>query len=195
MDLISNYALWGQIATLITGLAYFPYIFSILKHKTKPDRTTWSVLFLIGIITFFAYQEVGAIETLGVALANVIGPFVIFLLSIKYGEGWKNISDFKYLAFSLIAVILWRVYDSALIGLIFNLVADLIAFIPTIKKSFFRPWTEDFLTWGLFVFGGVVNLFAIESWSFEIVIYPAYILLAEGSVFVILMVSYFKKRT
>ena len=133
---MENYILYGQIATFVTIIAYLPYIFSILKHRTLPDRTTWSVLFSIGIITFLAYRSIGADATLGVALANVVGPFVIFLLSLKFGEGWKNINDFKYLIFSVIAIILWQVYDSPLIGLIFNLSADLVAFIPTIKKIF-----------------------------------------------------------
>src|SRR3989338_4393216 len=101
---MEKYILYEQIATVITIIAYLPYIVSILKNKTKPDRTTWSVLFFIGIITFLAYKSVGASTTLGVALANVIGPFIIFLLSLKFGEGWKNKNDFKYLAISLIAI-------------------------------------------------------------------------------------------
>lgn len=189
---MEKYTLYGQIATTIIVLAYLPYIFSVFKNKTKPDRTTWFTLFLIGIITFITYKAVGANATLGVALANVIGPFIIFILSLKFGGGWKNINDFKYLIFSLIAVILWQVYKSPLIGLTFNLLADFIAFIPTIKKSFFRPETEDLLTWCLFTIGNIINLFAIEQWRFDIVIYPAYILLAEGIVAVSLLVSYFK---
>lgn len=189
---MDKYILYGQIATLITAVAYLPYIVSILKNKTKPDRTTWSVLFLIGIITFFAYRSVGADATLGVALVNVIGPFIIFLLSLKFGEGWKNKNDFKYLVLSVIAVILWQLYKSPLVGLIFNLLADSIAFIPTIKKSFLRPWTEDLLTWGIFAIGSIFNLFAIEQWRFEIAIYPLYILFAEGIVVVLLLRSYFK---
>ena len=191
---MEKYILYGQIATFITAIAYLPYIFSIFKIKTKPDRTTWSVLFLIGIITFLAYRGVGADATLGVALLNVIGPFTIFILSLKFGEGWNNKNDFKYLILSLIALILWQIYESPLVGLIFNLIADFIAFMPTIKKSFSRPWTEDLLTWCLFAIGGIINLFAIEYWRFNIVIYPMYILLAEGGVAIILLWSFFRKK-
>ena len=143
---MEKYTLYGQIATIVIVIAYLPYIVSIFKNRTKPNRTTWLVLFLIGIITFIAYRGVGANATLGVALANVVGPFIVFLLSLKFGEGWKNLNDLKYLIFSLMAVILWQVYQSPLIGLIFNLLADFIAFIPTVKKSFSRPQTEDLLT-------------------------------------------------
>src|SRR3989344_4705733 len=190
---MENYTLYGQIATSIITIAYLPYVISILKNKTKPDKTTWLILFLIGIITFITYRDVGANATLGVALANVIGPLIIFLLSLKFGEWWKNISDFKYLIFSLIAIILWQTYKSALVGLMFNLLADFIAFIPTIKKSFSRPRTEDLLTWCLFTVGNIINLFAIEQWKFDIVIYPAYILFAEGIIAILLLVSCFKK--
>lgn len=191
---MGKYILYGQIATLLTAIAYLPYIISILKNKTKPDRTTWSVLFLISIITFLAYRSVGANATLGVAFVNVIGPFIIFILSLKFGEGWKNRSDFKYLIFSVIAVVLWQVYESPFVGLLFNLIADFIAFIPTIKKSFSRPWTEDLLTWCIFTIGGILNLFAIEHWQFDIVIYPMYILLAESSVVILLLWAFLIKN-
>lgn len=191
---MNKYILYGQVATLITAMAYLPYIFSILKNKTKPDRTTWSILFLIGIITFFTYRGVGADTTLGVAFVNVIGPLIIFLLSLKFGEGWKNKNNFKYLIFSVIAIILWQIYKSPLVGLIFNLMADFMAFVPTIKKSFSRPWTEDLLTWCLFAIGGIINLFAIKEWRFDIFIYPIYILLAEGGVATLLLWSYLKRE-
>lgn len=190
---MEKYILYGHIATIITAIAYLPYIFSILEKKTKPDRTTWSVLFLIGIITFLSYRKVGADTTLGVAFVNIIGPFIIFLLSLRFGEGWKNKNDFRFLILSLLAVILWQIYNSPLIGLVFNLLADFIAFIPTVKKSFYRPETEDLLTWFLFTIGGIFNLFAIRQWEFGIIIYPAYILFAEGSVTIMLIWSFLVK--
>ena len=191
---MENYTLYGQIATSIITIAYLPYVFSIISNRTKPNKTTWLVLFLIGIITFFAYKNVGAVATLGVALANVIGPLFIFILSLKYGEGWENIKDFKYLILSVIAIILWQIYDSPLTGLVFNLIADSTAFLPTIVKSYLRPETEDMLTWFLFLTGNIINLFAIEMWQFSIYIYPVYILIAESIVFLLLFIHFFKGK-
>jgi len=177
-----------------TVIAYVPYIVSIFRNRTKPNRTTWLVLFLIGAITFIVYRDAGAQATLGVALANVVGPLVVFILAIKFGEGWKGKGDFKYLVFSAIAIALWQLYDSPVIGLVFNLLADFIAFLPTIKKSFQEPWTEDLPTWCIFTLGGIINLLAIEQWQFHIVIYPLYILLAEGSVAGLLLWVHFTKN-
>ena len=187
-----DHIFYGQIATLIIILAYFPYIISILKNRAEPDKTTWLVFSLMGIITFIAYREVGAHATLGVALANIVGPFIVFLLSLKFSN-WNDKNDFKYLIFSLIAIVLWKVFDSPLLGLTFNLLADFIAFIPTIVKSFLAPKTEDFLAWGLFTIGNIVSLFAIEQWSFSIAIYPLYLLITEGIVVLLLLTSYFNK--
>jgi hypothetical protein len=186
--------LYGEIATAITIIAYLPYIISILHHKTKPNRTTWLVLFLIGVITFIVYRSVGATTTLGVSLANVAGPFVVFILSCRYGEGWNTLSDFKYLLISIFAIILWQIFDSPLLGLIFNLSADFIAFLPTIQKSIVEPWTEDLLTWWLFTLGGILNILAIQQWTLSIALYPLYILLAEGLVAIILARAYFLKK-
>ncbi len=183
---------WGIVATYITIFAYLPYILSILKGTTKPNRTTWVVLFLIGLVSFITYKDIGATTTLGVPLANVIGPLIIFVLSIKFGEGWETLNDFKYLLISGVAIVLWQIYDSPLLGLIFNLFADFIAFIPTLKKSFFKPQTENTLTWCLFSFGGILNLLAIDKWIFSIIVYPLYILIAESTVAFLLLRSHFK---
>lgn len=184
---------YGQIATFLIIIAYLPYIISILKNKTEPSKTTWFILFLIGLITFFAYKGVGAHATLGVALANVIGPFIIFILALKFSD-WKNKGDFKYLIISVVAIVLWQIYDSPLIGLIFNLLADFIAFTPTMVKSYLSPKTESLLAWCLFTVGNIINLFAIEQWEFGIFIYPIYILVVEGIVVILLSSSYFKLR-
>lgn len=189
---MEEHVLYGQIATFVIAIAYLPYIISILRNKTEPDKTTWLVFSLMGIITFIAYKDVGAHATLGIALANVIGPFVIFLLSLKFSD-WKDKNDLKYLILSLIAIALWRIYNSPLIGLMFNLFADFIAFMPTMVKSFLVPRTEDLLTWLLFTVGNIISLFAIEQWSFSIAIYPVYLLLTEGVVVILLLASHFRK--
>jgi hypothetical protein len=178
--------IFAYIATALTVIAYVPYIKAILGKKVTPNRVTWLVLFLLGTISAIAYYKVGAKLTLWVAIANVIGPLVTFLLSIKFGEGWAK-SELKYLLGSLFAITLWIVTGSPLWGLIFNLGADFFGFIPTIIKSYYRPKSEDVFTWFLFVLGGCFNLLAIEAWDFQIAVYPIYIVAAESIVLFLLM--------
>lgn len=185
-------AILGNAATVITIVAYIPYILSILKGKTKPSKVTWFVISVIGLVNFLFYREIGADNTLGIALVNVFGPFIILMLCIIRDGFSNNKGDLKYLIISAVAIILWATTGLPGPALAFNLVADFAGFFPTIKKSFLFPRTEDLLTWFLFFIGGVVAMLSLEEFTFGLIIYPLYIIIAEGAVFFILGVNKLK---
>ena len=53
-----------------------------------------------------------------------------------------------------------------------------------------RSWTEYCVNLNYYRY--IINLFAIEQWTFGIVLYPAYILIAEGIVVFLLLKSRLK---
>lgn len=62
-----NLDLIGQISGLLSLAAYITYGIAILRGTTKPSRST-----------------------IWIALSYIIGPLIIALLSLKYGEGSRN---------------------------------------------------------------------------------------------------------
>ena len=50
------------------------------------------------------------------------------------------------------------------------------AALPTLKKSFAEPETEDLLTYILYTIGGLFTVLAVQEWTFAIAITPIYIL-------------------
>ncbi len=165
----------GLIAGSLSLIAYGLYLRAILKGTTKPSRVTWWILTLAGAVSAAAYYSGGARETIWVPLAYVIGPLLIAALSLRYGEGlWSN-SDTRILIGALCALAVWYATNSPLWGLLINIAIDCIGIIPTIKKSFLRPQNEDRPAWTLEAAANIINLFAIESWRFEIWIYPIYL--------------------
>jgi hypothetical protein len=178
---------FGVVATLLTIVAYIPYCYSIIRGKTKPNIITWLVLFVIGAISFFSYKELGAVNTLGFALANLVGPLVVFLLACVKNGMHEQMQDLYFLLISLLAIILWIATGEAFIGLLFNLIADLVGFVPTIVKAYKQPKSEDLLTWAMFSLGGIMALMALERYTLELLLYPLYIVVAEGIVFLLLL--------
>jgi hypothetical protein len=79
-----------------------------------------------------------------------------------------------------IALFCWWWFDSALIALLMSLSVDFAGALPTIRKAYQEPETEDRIAWSLFLSGNCINLMAIDRWMFKIVIYPAYMVLASG---------------
>ncbi len=171
-----NGAFLGIVAGVLSFSAYALYIFTTLQGKTRPNRATWWILTLVGTMIATSYYAGGARDTMWVALSYVLGPAIIAILSLKYGEGkWERL-DQLCLAGALISAVIWYFSKSALVVLLVNILMDFLALIPTIKKSYLRPEGEDRIAWTLESLAGVFNLFAIERWTFAIAFYPLYLL-------------------
>ena len=182
----------GILAGVVAFFAYVIYIRSILKGETKPNKATWWIWTLMGAVIGVSYYLSGAVNTIWVPFVEFLGPFSIALLSLKYGEGGLNDkTDIICLTGATISIILWIIFKNPVVALVTNLVIDAFALIPTIKKSYKRPAGEDFWAWfGTGVADGM-NLFAVERFSFAILLYPIYMLVSD---LIIICILFFKKK-
>jgi hypothetical protein len=191
---MNNLEIFGIIAGILSFIAYLSYIVTILLGKTRPSRSTWWVLTLVGMLIASSYYAGGARTTIWIALSYVVGPFIIALLSLKYGEGkWERLDTYCFTG-SIIGAVVWYVAHSALLGLIINIGIDFLGLIPTVKKSFLHPQGENRLAWTLELIASFLNMFAIDRWSFSIIIYPIYLLVMNGIIALSLYLPMFKKR-
>ena len=183
-------ALLGIFAGLLSFFAYLLYIYSSIWGKTRPNRVTWGVLTLVGIMIASSYYAGGARNTIWIALAYIAGPFVTFLISLKHGEGGTSRFDLFCLAGVVASLVLWFSTGSAMIALLINILIDALGFLPTVKKSYLRPKGEDRKAWLLESIASALNLTAIERWTFAIWIYPIYLLVVNSLITLLL----FQKR-
>ena len=172
----------GQVAGLLSFLAYVIYYVSIIQGRSRPNRATWIILTVVGVLIAASYYASGARNTMWVALAYTVGPFIAALLAFKYGEGGTTRFDVFCLMGCAASVILWVLSDTALYTLIINIFIDFLGILPTLKKSFFDPLSEDALAWSVTTFSNLLNVFAIELWVFSIAVYPIYMLVVNGLV-------------
>ncbi len=182
----------GVIAGIIAFLAYVVYVISILRGKTKPNRATWWIWAFMGLIIGLSYDAAGAVNTIWVPYVEFIGPLSIALLSIKYGEGsLKEKTDFICLLGAIFSIILWIIFDNPVVALVTSLAINSFAIIPTIKKSYLRPEGEDF--WGWFGTGlaDSLNMFAVEKFTFAILVYPIYMLVSD---LIIITILFLRKK-
>lgn len=190
--MLNNLSL-GIIAGAISFSAYAIYIYSTLQGKTKPNRATWWILTLVGSMIAVSYYVEGARYTMWVPISYVIGPFIIAIISLKYGEGkWEKLDKICLLG-AIISAIVWYLSNSALLALTTNILMDFLGLIPTIKKSYIRPEGEDRIAWTLESFAGILNIFAIERWVFSIAFYPIYLLIINSLVTLLLYRQSIKK--
>ncbi len=179
----------GVFAGVFGFVAFILYYISIYHGGTRPNRATWFILTVVGVLIAVSYYASGARETIWVSISYVIGPLIAFVLSLKYGEGGWTLFDQICLIGCLISVVAWVVTDSPQMVLFFNVLIDFLGILPTIKKSYTNPLSEDRTAWLVTSFSSFSNIFAVKSWTFIIGFYPVYMLLVNSFITMLLFLK------
>ncbi len=184
----------GTITAIVSVLSYIPYIVSVIKKQTTPNRATWFIWFASAVLLYVSYAETGANhQQLLLPLSYVIGEGVVALLSIKFGEGgWSTLDRFS-ITCSAIMLILSFYFVNPVIVFMAIVLVDFFGTIPTLKKSFQRPWSENKSAWLLVFAATTVNLFTISSIRFVLLLYPLYMFITNG-IIAIFVLNFQKMR-
>src|SRR5690606_344735 len=118
----------GYVAGTIAFLQAAPYIISILRRHTKPERATYAIWSLVNILTIISYVAVGACETILVGIAMMASSIIVFLLSFKYGMGGLSRFDLVCLVLAVMGVVLWLQTDDVALALYFYIGVKLLGF-------------------------------------------------------------------
>ncbi|MEK7585995.1 MAG: hypothetical protein AAB477_02050 [Patescibacteria group bacterium] len=153
------------IAVIFAIIGNVPYLRDVIKGKVKPHPYTWFVWSIVSAVTFFGQvvkgAGIGAIPT-GV---SEIFTVIIFFFSLRYG--FKNIvrRDTYFLIFALLGLIPWILTKDPTISVIIVVSIDLIAFIPTLRKTYYYPSTEKPLLYSMNVSRHILTLFSLQAYN------------------------------
>lgn len=182
----------GLAAGVISFVAYLIYIYSTFKGKTKPSRSTWWILTLVGFLIFITSYASGLRESIWIQLSYVLGPLIIAIMSVfpKYGYDTHLLMIDKIcLIGAILCGVIWLVFNSPFIALLGSIVVDFIGLIPTIKKSYIDPMGEDIIAWSIEMVATILNAFGIAMW-FSIAekdwIYALYLIWINGLIVMLL---------
>jgi hypothetical protein len=170
---LMNHLLIGEIAGVLAIIQVVPYIVSIFRGHTKPERTSYFIWFMVDTVKIASYVEIGARTTIYVPLVFTFTAFIIFLLSIKYGMGGVSKFDTGCFFLAVFGIIMWMITNDALFTLYFTTTLGLVGYLPTIRKAYFLPQTENTLSWTMTAFTGTLNLLALTTLSLKIALPPA----------------------
>jgi hypothetical protein len=169
----------GIITSLISVISYVPYIVDIIKNKTKPHIFSWLVWTILIGIAFFG-QIVGKAGSGAWLLGTTtIMSFIVLFLSFK--KGTKDIKSIDWICMfgAFLAMFFWLITKTPLLSVITVTLTDAIACIPTIRKSFNKPYQETISFYFLNIIKLSINLFAFEKYSFLTILYPIYLISAN----------------
>lgn len=170
----------GAIAVLLTFVGYVPYIRDTISGKTKPHVYTWFLWAFVTAIAFALQVSESAGPGSLVTLAASIVCFVIFALS--YRQGTKDIvkTDTVFFILGIIALILWLFAKQPAMSVIIVSIIDMLAFGPTIRKSWNKPYTETLVSYQINTLRFALALFALQRYTIVTSLYPLTWVVANG---------------
>jgi hypothetical protein len=113
---------------------------------------------------------------------------LIFGLSFRHGTKDITKSDKVFLILALIALGLYIITNQPLISVVLLLAVDLLGFIPTIRKSWNKPYTETLFTYGLNTFSFAIGIYALQAYTIVTYLYPVAWFLATGLFSILLII-------
>lgn len=169
----------GALAVVLGIVSQGLYIFSILRGQTKPHLFTWLVWTILGGIGYAAQVHDNAGPGAWVMGMTSIVCAITALLSLKYGEKTFTRGDKISLVASLSALVPWILTNDPLGSVILISLIDVVAFYPTIRKSWMKPGEENLTAYNLATLKIFISLFALTNVTFTTALYPAVIVVVN----------------
>ncbi len=161
------------IAAVLAFVGNISYLKDVAKGVVHPHPYTWFIWSIVSMTTFFGGLAkgagIGALPT-GVAEAFTI---IIFLFSLKYLFMGKSehiraqirTIDHYFLAIALLGLIPWALTKDPTISVVIVVLIDIVAFIPTLRKTWSQPKTEQPLLYEMNVARHILTLFSLQSYN------------------------------
>ena len=187
------HTLFAIAGSVINFVACVSYVRAILKGEATPNRVTWFLWALVPVIAAAAQWSSGVgISTL-VVLSVGLGPACIVLASFVGGTGSWRLGPFDYVcgACSLAALALWAVTGDPVTAIVLSILADAAAALPTLRKAWLAPATEDRSAYLIAFAGMILGILSVQEATFSAYAFNAYLVVVSG---VLVLILYLPRR-
>lgn len=169
-----RFVILGALAA-IAGTAR--YVWATLTGRARPNRVTWGCWALAPLVAFAAELQEGVGLRSLMTFAVGFGPLLIFAASFVNPEAYWRLTTFDIgcCILSLAAVAGWALTRSGIVAIVFALIADFLAGIPTLLKTWRAPETEEPILFALSIVNAGIALLTIDHWTVAEASFPLYI--------------------
>ena len=163
----------GLAAVALSVFGLLPYLYDSWKGRTRPHVLTWLIWTTMTFIAFGA-QVVGGGGP-GAWTTGVTAMLCLPILAIAARSGRATVrpSDWFSLGGALFAGVLWALTDDPTWSVVLVTLIDVIAFAPTIRKSYSAPHEETLLNYVTSMVKHGFSIAAMSTLSVTTVFYPA----------------------
>jgi len=180
------------VGVLINIIAIVWYVRNIFFSGTKPNLVSWFIWALAPLVGVFLQLKAGAgLSVLPVFMAG-LGPLIIFIFCLFKKERYWKITKFDLFCgfFAILALVFYILTNNLGVSILFAILSDGLACVPTILKSWKFPETETSLVYFSGLISNILALLIIKNWIFSIYSFSVYLILAN----LIILFSIYQKR-
>ncbi len=180
------------IGVVINLSLSFWYIRSIFRSGTRPNLVSWFIWMLAPFVgTFLAIKAGAGFSVTGIFMAG-FGPLLVIIFSLFKRNAFWKIETFDVVCgiFSILAFLLYILTLNLSISILFAIISDGLAAVPTINKSWKFPESESISVYLGGIINNVLSLLVIKNWDFAVYSFNIYFVLIN---IIIIFAIYHKK--
>lgn len=168
---------FAVIGSLLASSGGFLYLYHTIRGTVQPNKVTWFFWGAFPMIAFFAQRAQDVDWLAWATFAAGFTPFLIIIAATFNPKAyWKLESrDYICLGVALIGVFLWMLTNEPNLAILFAILADLAAGLPTIIKSYKYPGSESWGAYALSALGFAIAVASVHIWTFEYYGFVAYL--------------------
>jgi hypothetical protein len=169
------------LAAALSLVGAYGYIRDTLRGDTSPNRVTWSLWGVEGVLAFFVeiQQHVGLASLMTLMLGLV--PCAVVVASFRNRNAVWKLGTFDAVcgAVSVAGLVFWAFVNEPTVALVSFVVADQMAALPTVRKSWLAPSTESPRLFFLGSMNCAITVLTLTKLTTAGVLFPGCILVTD----------------
>ncbi|NEA34929.1 hypothetical protein [Streptomyces sp. SID13031] len=153
------------LAVTLRLLGILAYAVAVYRRTARPNLVTWCCWASTPLIGGIAQHLDGRGAAAWFTMSYALGPILILGIALA-----RNAFSARLTAFDLvcagcaaIGLVLWQVTTSPQWALLFAVLADVAAAMPTLLKTYRRPGTEPVKAYALSILAGTTALLGLDD--------------------------------
>ncbi len=171
------------VGAIIGSLGGIYYLVETLTGRAQPNRITWLLWGVFPMVIFVAQRVQGVAGVSWASFVAGLTPLLVVAASFfNRNAYWKTEPrDYGLMAAALLGLLLWALTDRPNLALLCSLVADGLASVPTLLKSYRHPRSESWGAYAVSALGFGISLLSVQTHTFEATAFVAYLFLLNGT--------------
>ncbi len=167
---------FGAAIQLVGGILYCK---AVITGRAKPNLITWLLWAISPLIGTAAALSDGVSWSILPTFMAGLCPLLVFIVALFSPKAYWKLTWFDYICgvCSVIACVIWMELHHVIFTTIFAILADLLAAIPTLIKSWRYPASETISSYITGLVSNIFSLWIISSWKFTAYAFPIYLII------------------